>query len=288
MADARNGTANGDDVEMAPSGAGDRGRRTKEGGLFGAAVGAVRQQPKATGGVSSQVRALNAGGNVFDRMDTEGSGGGRKTREVFMSGPVRPARARRVIGPYSAPRAVFSSPRERDRDRDRSGGMDLDIGVGVGGSSSDKWDHDLYFESAGGGGRGIEATSHVFVRNLPKETTKDMVIDAFAKVGEVVFVKLDSGPIVTAMVGFLRKGDAEEAASRLNKTTFKARGRRGVITSEIKVAVVDQSAQPGSRHNKDDEDLGPRGGDLREQLSVRGPSFLPSDRPRQSVFARMK
>ena len=55
MADARNGTANGDDVEMAPSGAGERGRRTKEGGLFGAAVGAVRQQPKATGGVSSQV-----------------------------------------------------------------------------------------------------------------------------------------------------------------------------------------------------------------------------------------
>lgn len=63
--------------------------------------------------------------------------------------------------------------------------------------------------------------SAVFVRGLPSRATAQQVGGLFSSAGQVASVQVDSGPITTATVGFVRRDTASEAERRFHGQWFQ-------------------------------------------------------------------
>lgn len=101
-----------------------------------------------------------------------------------------------------------------------------------------RWEHDQFQ-----GPRTVG--SAVFVRNLPPGlAAPSQLAGVFAAVGQVASVQVDSGPLPTATIGFVRQDSANEAERR-----FHGRRLQGV---QMKVSVKELSST-GER--ADDEDF---------------------------------
>jgi len=117
------------------------------------------------------------------------------------SGPVRRQRGVRRSAPYE----TFNHPLEEMQ-----------------------WDHDQYTGPQPVG-------SAVFVRSLPKGSTANQVGALFSSAGQVVSVKIDTGPLPTATVGFVRQDAAFAAEKRFHGHWFQG--------EQLKVSVKDLSSQ---------------------------------------------
>lgn len=130
------------------------------------------------------------------------------------------------------------------------------------GARDELWTHDLW---EGGDG---EVGSAVFVRGLPTDITHQEVTSNFAKCGRIVAVKLDArGGIVTAEVSFAQKGAAAVATKTFHGVSVQS--RRGKDKYKLKVAVLDQTQQPGAVEQIEEDDI-PKDGPTRFVV-FRGP-----------------
>lgn len=155
-------------------------------------------------------------------------------------------------------------------------------------STAEEWQHDLF-----DGHVANHPGSEVFVRSLPSGITKEQLERLFGKVGVVVALKLDQGPLPTAKVSFLKKHSAADAVKMYSG--YKLHG------SVVKVCIYEKpsSAQPNVT---DDESFflpnalqtSPgsyqkphRRVPLRRRSAVNPTSLLRSDAPQMSVFDRL-
>lgn len=155
---------------------------------------------------------------------------------------------------------------------------------------NEEWQHDLYE-----GHVASNPGSEIFVRNLPSSVTANQLQSLFGKVGVVVAVKLDQGPLPTAKISFLKKNTAADAVDMF--TGHKLHGK------PIKVCVLDtRQTQPSVTNDNDDGNDGylpaldslHRGHQYQQtfrrtlkEKKTKASSFLRSDVPRTSVFDRL-
>jgi len=261
---------------------------TSKGGgkrLFGSAIASVQHQvanfhlAMPVAGSSVQIPAKVGRRSIFDRM-------GGRVPEIQGSDSPLPQRSsnrtvmidRRMIGRSSSDgiRSVVADPSWEGAE---IGGNDEFFSEAVGplrrgrrtlARSSPygpeaKWQHDLF--------DGVAAShpgSQIYVRNIPKACTESRLKTMFSKVGEVVAMKVDRGPLTTATISFLKPDAASLAIEAFHGSNMNGN------TLKIAVLEVDGGWNNVARDPRGDTgSMGSRNG------------FVPSDKPRKSIFDRM-
>lgn len=237
----------------------DRGR------LFGAAVAKVKELPR-------QQRSIRT---VRMRSDVRPSQSSRTILKV--GGRLGGNRKVIALSDPSVVRQTYNTIRRR-----REGFVSEPYEALNERRSSDdgRWSHDMY-EGDAAGNPGSEA----FVRNLPHSVTKQQLVKLFDGVGEVVSVKIDSGPLTTARIAFVKKNSAAEAAERLHGYKFQG---RPIKVSEFHSLDSWDAERRVSQEDMDDN-MAPRPRRVflrRATTSTSGPLLI-SDVPQRSVFDRL-
>lgn len=151
-------------------------------------------------------------------------------------------------------------------------------------SSDDRWLHDKF-----DGDPSLFPGSKVFVRNLPSSTTADRLIRLFSLVGHVVSVKVDNGPLTTALINFRFRESGQKCVEEMNGKVFWG--------AKLKIAIVEDTLK--NKYEKDQLKMESESYDLAIEQEIaaygrqsrRKPdkplSFLPSVQKRISIFDRM-
>eukprot|EP01069_Polyplicarium_translucidae_P000138 Polyplicarium_translucidae@DN1075_c0_g1_i1.p1 len=194
--------------------------------LFGAAVAEAQsscqkgaEAPRSSGGatgVSFQVSARRSRKSIFERMD----GPPLAPIRSYSAGPGASrgdGGARRVIR------------------RVAIGGRDAPSPYGNY-TQDERWHHDLY----DGPELLPEYGSSVFVRHLPKTIKASQLEMLFSRVADVFSVKIDQGPLPTAVVSF----HSRDAAARAAKEFHRSRS----FGTQMKVTVIDEKSKLRDRN----------------------------------------
>jgi hypothetical protein len=102
------------------------------------------------------------------------------------------------------------------------------------------WHHDQYTGP-------LPIGSSVFVRNLPKGASELMVEGLFSRLGEVVSVQMDDGPLPTATIGFVRQDTAFTAAEKFHGYWLQG--------EQLKVSVREKPASTVHASSPEDDDF---------------------------------
>eukprot|EP01069_Polyplicarium_translucidae_P000139 Polyplicarium_translucidae@DN1075_c0_g1_i2.p1 len=206
--------------------------------LFGAAVAEAQsscqkgaEAPRSSGGatgVSFQVSARRSRKSIFERMDGP---------------PLAPIRSYSA-GPGAKP--PHSDGCVAGASRGDGGARRVIRRVAIGGrdapspygnyTQDERWHHDLY----DGPELLPEYGSSVFVRHLPKTIKASQLEMLFSRVADVFSVKIDQGPLPTAVVSF----HSRDAAARAAKEFHRSRS----FGTQMKVTVIDEKSKLRDRN----------------------------------------
>eukprot|EP00916_Digyalum_oweni_P012507 GHVL01020674.1.p1 GENE.GHVL01020674.1~~GHVL01020674.1.p1 ORF type:complete len:224 (-),score=30.48 GHVL01020674.1:77-748(-) len=206
--------------------------------LFGAAICKVKDQPLTTAvtanGTNVQLNSAASRKSIFRRITS--ADGQVESEDIGGGGPVQ--RVRRHVQRFDPV------------------------------SGGDKWKHDLFKEMGP-----VIPGAEVFVRNLPRGVSQAQLQKLFSRVGDVVNIKIDKGPISTAKIGFLKKSSGFDAVDTLH-------GHK-IGGNTIKVALIETNYSSQPKVECDDELNGVTMSSSRSQ-------FVTHDVPRESIFSKIR
>jgi len=200
--------------------------------LFGSAMAGVKKpQPKLVPRASGSQAAPDATARAKNGSASQGNNGARgRGAAVFSPTPTK------ASGPVRQQKTLRRATHYRE-DADATAQRYMQF-PRPDPHKEAEWHHDQYTGP-------LPIGSSVFVRSLPKGASEPMVSALFSRIGEVVSVQMDDGPLPTATIGFVRQDTAFTAAERFHGYLLQG--------EQLKVSVREASKMTTSRSLEDDD-----------------------------------